>query len=303
MYIACQSRDGDLDTFFEHENHAWPPSLASNDRMNQTAKSDLVGVLESLAPISDHIPDIDVKLIDGAALVHCLDPKRSRYKVKTFQEYAQLVFLPHLALMLQDVVRLDVVWDIYRKDSLKLQNRQSRGVGNRLLLSGKTSIPINWKNFLRVDANKEGLFRLLAVAVQEFQPPAGKTIISTLGEHAVSSPVLNLQELQCKHEEADTRLLFHAFHASKNGLVKIMIHASDTDVVVIAIAASRSMPNCELWVAFGHGATLRYIPCHMIAASLGDEASQGLLFLHALSGCDTVSSFHGIGKKTAWSGW
>ena len=119
MYIACQSRDGDLDTFFEHENHAWPPSLASNDKMNQTAKSDLVGVLGSLAPISEHIPDIDVKLIDGAALVHCLDPKRSRYRVKTFQEYAQLVFLPHLALMLQDVARLDVVWDIDQKDSLK----------------------------------------------------------------------------------------------------------------------------------------------------------------------------------------
>ncbi len=32
-------------------------------------------------------------------------------------------------------------------------------------------------------------------------------------------------------------------------------------------------------------------------------ASCGLLFLHAMSGCDTVSAFAGIGKKTAFSVW
>ena len=90
-------------------------------------------------------------------------------------------YLPHLALMLHDVV-----WDIYRKDSLKLQNRQNLGVRNCLLLSGKTSIQINWKHFQRVDTNVEGLFQLLAIAVQEFQQSTGKTMISTLGELVVS---------------------------------------------------------------------------------------------------------------------
>ncbi|KAH3875540.1 hypothetical protein DPMN_038808 [Dreissena polymorpha] len=27
MYISCHMRDGDLGTFFEHENHAWPLSI------------------------------------------------------------------------------------------------------------------------------------------------------------------------------------------------------------------------------------------------------------------------------------
>ena len=31
LYISCQTRDVDLDNFFEHENHAWPPSLAENE--------------------------------------------------------------------------------------------------------------------------------------------------------------------------------------------------------------------------------------------------------------------------------
>ena len=84
--------------------------------------------------------------------------------------------------------------------------------------------------------------------------------------------------------------LFHAFHDSQNGLVKIMIHASDSHVPVITGGASRSMQNCKTWVAFGHRAILRYFPCHLIAPCLYDESSRGLLFLHALSGCDTEST-------------
>ena len=82
-----------------------------------------------------------------------------------------------------------------------------------------------------------------------------------------------------------------------------MIHATDTDVVVIAMAVANVFQNCEIWVAFGHGDKLRYIPCHLIAKELGKEASHGLLFFHAVSGCDTVSAFRGIGKKTAWAVW
>ena len=133
-----------------------------------------------------------------------------------------------------------------RKTSLKSKACKSCGTGNCLLLTNSTSLPRNWKNFLRVDANKDGLFCLLSSTVQEFQPPAGKTLISTLREHAVSSPVLDLQDLQCTHEEVDTRLLYHAAHAVQNGLSKIIIHATDTDVVVIAIAASAMMQTSEI---------------------------------------------------------
>ena len=82
-----------------------------------------------------------------------------------------------------------------------------------------------------------------------------------------------------------------------------MMHATDADVVVLGIAASKNLQNCELWVAVGHGSRIRYIPCHHIAAELRSVASHGLLFMHAISGCDTVSSFYGIGKKTAWAVW
>ena len=107
------------------------------------------------------------------------------------------------------------------------------------------------------------------------------------------------------HRRSQTRgsCIMRLTPCMQNGLSKIMIHATDTDVIAISIATSSALQHCELWVAFGHGTRRRYIPCHLIARQLGEEASKALLFMHALTGCDTVSAFHGIDKKTAWSVW
>ncbi len=49
MYNTCQSREGELDFFFEHENHPWPPAFADNNSLRQGNKSDLMKCLEGLA--------------------------------------------------------------------------------------------------------------------------------------------------------------------------------------------------------------------------------------------------------------
>ena len=42
MYIACQATSGDMNTFFEHENHCWALSLAENNLIRFGEKSDLL---------------------------------------------------------------------------------------------------------------------------------------------------------------------------------------------------------------------------------------------------------------------
>ena len=69
-------------------------------------------------------------------------------------------------------------------------------------------------------------------------------------------------------------------------------------MVVLAIAMASVMNGCQLWLAFGHGKKMRHIAAHTIATRIGRERSWGLLFMHAVSGCDTVSAISGIGKKT-----
>ena len=57
-------------------------------------------------------------IVDGAAIVNMLRPG----DVKTFSEYAQQVFLPYIKSQLQQVNRVDVVWDEYFPDSLNTEH-------------------------------------------------------------------------------------------------------------------------------------------------------------------------------------
>jgi len=133
------------------------------------------------------------------------------------------------------------------------------------------------------------------------------TAISTHGKNAVSFPVAeHVSELFCRHEEADTRLLFHASQCNRHGYkVMVGLHVTDrpTDVVVIAIAVTSVLRDCEtkIWIVSvtvspSYGAKQRYISCHAIAAELGKDASWGLflpcdamrctvLVIVILSGC------------------
>jgi hypothetical protein len=58
----------------------------------------------------------------------------------------------------------------------------------------------------------------------------------------------------------------------------------------------------HLWMTFGKGKDLRWIPIHDSVRSPGPR-SKALPFFRAFTGCDTVSTFVGKGKKTAWQAW
>ena len=107
----------------------------------------------------------------------------------------------------------------------------------------------------------------------------------------------------CRPEEADSCMLLHVTHAAQHGHHQILIRTVDTDVVVLAVFTINYLPaGCELWLAFVTGKIFRYMAAHQIAVSLGPEMSCALPMFHALTSCDTVSSFAGHGKKT-WSTW
>lgn len=98
------------------------------------------------------------------------------------------------------------------------------------------------------------------------------------------------------HEEADSRLLLHAAHASKDHK-RLVIQSPDTDVVVLCTAHFSEIGSQELWFRTGVKDKLRYIPIHKLAVDLGPTICDALLPFHALTGCDSTSSFAGTGKK------
>ena len=59
----------------------------------------------------------------------------------------------------------------------------------------------------------------------------------------------------------------------------------------------------ELGLALGTKSYFRYIPIHKVVNGMDPRTCTVLPVFHAFTGCDTVSSFGGRGKKTAWNTW
>ena len=145
-YLACQSRDGNLDNFFTYENQPWPPSIAQNGKLRGGQKAELVKCLTNEAAEILEKPSVDAVILNGAVIVQMLPVKTSR----TFEEYFVTVIAPYILKQLEAARRVDLVWDDYRSDLLKSSTREKRGSGQR-----RTAlIPSDRKGFLRVDENR-----------------------------------------------------------------------------------------------------------------------------------------------------
>ena len=93
--------------------------------------------------------------------------------------------------------------------------------------------------------------------------------------------------------EADTWIFVHARQGGDEGCKSILIKANDTDVLIIVVSVLLTLQEVglqELWIACGQGWNLRWIPIHELFFCIGLQRSKGILFLHAFTDCDVVSS-------------
>lgn len=177
LYIAMQTRDGDMDDFFAHEVQPYPPSLSEGGKVRlPNAKSDLLKCLPK--PVDSNPPaSFDCTILDGAVVVHSLPITGA----VTFDDYAVKIFIPHLLRHLQHSKRLDVVWDEYIPESLKESTREKRGTGIRRKVGCKVKLPQNWIKFLRDNDNKKELFQFLTDKVESFSFPDNCIVNITKG--------------------------------------------------------------------------------------------------------------------------
>ena len=262
--------------------------------------------------------NIQVKIFDAPPTIQSLGIPST---VKTFQEY-KFHFWSHIKKKTENMNRVDVVFDRYFDNSLKSCTRSKRGSSSVVAFQSNTPLPKNWHKFLCNSTNKNNLFQYLARPDGDVIHNHGQDVIST---SLINSTILNktcisevtyfeLEQYQslentmtmispCDHEEADTRLLLHCLHASQLGFDNIMISTVDSDIVVLCTHFFDRLQLKELWIKFGVSKHIKYLAIHEISKSLGPEKCSGLLFFHAFSGCDTVSSFRLHGKRSAWSLW
>lgn len=72
-------------------------------------------------------------------IVHIVKKQTS----KTFGEYARQNFVSYIRREYENQERVDVVFDIYKEDSLKSYTRQDRGTGMRQKVQPNMNLPKN----------------------------------------------------------------------------------------------------------------------------------------------------------------
>lgn len=82
-------------------------------------------VLKLLPPSPSSQPQVDALVVDGPAIIHMIRPGLC----VTIDEYIKTKFHPYILSQLNNVYRIDLVWDVYHTESLKYETRQARGSG------------------------------------------------------------------------------------------------------------------------------------------------------------------------------
>ena len=102
LFNGCQTREGNLEEFFSHDNQRFLPSLSQNGTLRPGNKSDLLKCLEKVHLSSSEVPATDAVILDGASIVNMVQPS------KTFQDYAENCFIPYLQTEVRNAKRLDI---------------------------------------------------------------------------------------------------------------------------------------------------------------------------------------------------
>ena len=75
----------------------------------------------------------------------------------------------------------------------------------------------------------------------------------------------------CSYEEADTRMFMHARDATVKVSKSLMVKAKNKDVVVTAVSVLPLLQMTglqRLWMAFGQGPQVRWIPIHEVVLAI-----------------------------------
>ena len=107
---------------------------------------------------------------------------------------------------------------------------------------------------------------------------------------------VEVAELQSTQEEADTRLLLYALHATKTGSKAVIVTSEDTFVMLLYRAFQKDIP-CPIYQKCGTQNRTRFVYITKLAWSLGDSICDSLIGLLPFTGYDTA--FASRGKLSA----
>ena len=273
-----ERRNIEMIDMFEFEMSPVPPSIIDEYGCLKTGEKSVL--VKHLGAVLSNPPVPDVVFVDGGQLLyHLVWPVSGTVKDIATSAITRMTF----AYTLFGVKQVCVVFDNYKnhqtaKDHTRLQ--RTGGETREYQLTMNTTLPCR-KMLMKSTATKARLIDLLC-------------------SNDFSSKDISLikpKDSVAQHEEADVNLIFFMLQSQQNGASVIRILSDDTDVFILLVywvwkKNVQSQIQMERW----DGSILNI---NSTVQFLGQKC-EGLLAMHALSGCDSTSYPFKKGKISAY---
>lgn len=271
--IVCSNKSPEeLKKCFAFELAPYPPSIFKDGEIRSGTKSQLLKEFDSISPPEQHAPKNTVYVLDGGFLLHKLVWQKPATYKDICAQYVNYVIHCYGANCV-------IVFDGYDETHFstkgllqKSRSKQSRVVD---LIIPDTTIPCTQEEFLRNSENKKKFIALLTDCFHE----KGMTVYQAERDADV---LICLTAIKLCYQ--------HEF---------VTLVSEDTDIMVLALHHSNKN-NLYLLRPGKAGTHDRFTNISKLQNCLGPVKDK-ILFLHAVSGCDTTSFLFNKSKKTCLS--
>ena len=278
--------------------------------LRKSVKSQLGTELLKLCPLIDKKgpetpPQTHAIVIDFMALVRKVPLKKLDPPVKTFHDFA-IALTSMITKSRQNSDEIYIVFDNYREDSIKNGERDKRVMSKEMVVLDvilpNQNVPVILENFWSSSTSKSA-FQVFYVEWLTTSYRGSKSLYLGISLQAwIVSAGCASPQLNCKHEEADDRMMFHVqdILSRRSGPTSMTLSSGDTDVFVCLLyhftVNWTDLGLQELWLIHNSGMRRVILPLHDICSALGNDLIKCLPAVHALTGCDTTSK---IATKSA----
>ena len=283
MLVVARSRQEiDLNrSLSKYEFSVVPHVLLSSDGSMHHCpkKSDLMNILEAIPPkegsggaASQHqqnLSDMKVAIVDGMAEVQAIDKPNSIKTCKDLGEH----FESRIKSKFGTYDEVHVIFDDYTvKNSLKTATRSKRlgGLASvRYRITDSTKIQhIPMKKLLYHEGTKDELTMFFSEKIMHMAVKTGQQYVVAWQQHVDSS--FDSFCHASSHEEADTKIIFHAIKAKETGATQLDVYSPDTDVFILLIRRYPQLPKETSFVT-GRGTQQRKYRLRTYMMNLGQQ--------------------------------
>ena len=302
MALQSTTRNIDAKTLLSHELAPIPMSMfeSSGEMRLCSTKSDLKSDTQ-VTQSERTTENIDCLILDGCAILWVVQwPSSSLHQeaqVKDFVDSFESYILHRL-----ETADVYLVFDRYLDYSTKSSTRSARGANGCKVfqLSYLSPIP-SQTQVLNSPQNKKQLIAIIVEKlVKQLDQHPHKLVITGQDPCPVEifhGICIQRHDLSTNHEEADVIVASQAIYAAEVEKKTVGVMADDTDIYILLLFhfMKQHLTSRMLMIPTKQGRAV--VDIKLTAERLGDMCSE-LMPAHALTGCDQVPTYYGIGKKT-----